>query len=40
MQSDSSDDKSKTLFLDILKALPEGDPLANKYRRKLYTLMY
>ena len=33
-------DKSKELFLDVLKALPEGDVLANKYRRKLYTLMY
>ena len=25
---------------DILKSLPEGDPFATKYRRKLYTLMY
>jgi putative thioredoxin len=33
-------DKSKELFVDVLKALPEGDVLANKYRRKLYTLMY
>jgi len=33
-------DKSKELFLDVLKSLPEGDALANKYRRKLYTLMY
>ena len=33
-------DESKTLFLDLLKALPEGDALATKYRRKLYTLMY
>lgn len=33
-------DKSKALFLDVLKALPEGDAIANKYRRKLYTLMY
>tara|TARA_R110002050_G_scaffold246433_7_gene384236 strand:- start:539 stop:1381 length:843 start_codon:yes stop_codon:yes gene_type:complete len=33
-------DKSKTLFLDVLKALPDGDVLATKYRRKLYTLMY
>ncbi|WP_246058244.1 co-chaperone YbbN [Litorilituus lipolyticus] len=32
--------KSKELLLDILKSLPDGDPLANKYRRKLYTLMY
>ncbi len=40
MQKDSSDGESKTLYLDVLKALPDGDPLANKYRRKLYTLMY
>ena len=33
-------DKSKELFLDVLKSLPEGTALANKYRRKLYTLMY
>ena len=33
-------DKSKALFLDVLKALPDGDPIATKYRRKLYTLMY
>jgi len=33
-------DKSKELFIDVLKALPDGDPLAAKFRRKLYTLMY
>lgn len=33
-------DKSKELFLDVLKALPDGDPVAAKFRRKLYTLMY
>lgn len=32
--------KSKELFLDVLKALPDGDQLAAKFRRKLYTLMY
>jgi putative thioredoxin len=32
--------KSRELLLDILKSLPDGDPLATKYRRKLYTLMY
>ena len=32
--------KSKELFLDVLKALPDGDAIATKYRRKLYTLMY
>ena len=40
MQKDSADSASKDLYLDVLKALPDGDPLANKYRRKLYTLMY
>lgn len=33
-------DKSKVLFLDVLKALPDGDAIATKYRRKLYTLLY
>lgn len=42
MQAGASDtkDQSKALFLDVLKALPDGDPIATKYRRKLYTLMY
>jgi len=33
-------EKSKALFLDVLKALPDGDAIATKFRRKLYTLMY
>jgi len=33
-------DDSKSLFLDILKALPDGDVIATKFRRKLYTLLY
>jgi len=37
---DKTKGKSKELFLDVLKALPDGDPLAAKFRRKLYTLMY
>ena len=40
VQKDGSDQKSKDLLLDILKALPDGDPLATMFRRKLYTLMY
>ncbi len=40
VQSDSSDAESKKLLLDIIKALPDGDALVTKYRRKLYTLMY
>lgn len=38
--SPESKEQSKTLFLDVLKALPDGDALATKYRRKLYTLLY
>lgn len=37
---ESTKDRSKELFLDVLKALPDGDPLALKFRRKLYTLLY
>ena len=40
VRKDGSDQVSKDLLLDILKLLPEGDVLATKYRRKLYTLMY
>ncbi len=40
VQKDNSDATSKQLLLDVLKVLPEGDALALKFRRKLYTLMY
>jgi len=40
VQTNASDAESKHLLLDVLKALPDGDALATKYRRKLYTLMY
>jgi putative thioredoxin len=40
VQKDGADIASKDLLLDVLKSLPEGDALASKYRRKLYTLMY
>lgn len=40
VQKDGSDAKSKDIMLDIMKALPDGDPLAGKYRRKLYAMMY
>lgn len=39
-QHDRSDAASKDLLLDVIKALPDGDPLVIKYRRKLYTLLY
>lgn len=40
VQSTRDDQKSKDLLLDVLKSLPDGDPLATKFRRKLYTLLY
>lgn len=40
VQTERSDEESKKLLLDVMKALPDGDPLATKFRRKLYTLMY
>jgi putative thioredoxin len=40
VQSNGADITSKDLLLDVLKSLPDGDALATKYRRKLYTLMY
>ncbi len=40
VQKDRSNTTSKDLLLDVLKVLPDGDALATKYRRKLYTLMY
>ncbi|MFQ3229392.1 thioredoxin [Reinekea sp.] len=30
----------KKAFLDVLSGLPAGDPLAARYQRKLFTLMY
>lgn len=32
--------EAKQLLLDVLKQLPDGDPLASKYRRRLFSLMY
>ncbi|TKB47383.1 tetratricopeptide repeat protein [Thalassotalea mangrovi] len=40
LQKDMDDSESRKILLDILAALPAGDALAGKYRRKLYTLMY
>lgn len=40
VQTAGDDAESKKMLLDVIKALPDGDPLASKYRRKLYTLMY
>lgn len=40
VQKNADEGDSKHLLLDVLKALPEGDPLASKYRRKLFSMMY
>jgi putative thioredoxin len=31
---------AKKLTLDMINALPDGDPLKSKYRRKVYSLLY
>lgn len=36
----SLDGGVKKSFMDLLSALPSGDPLASKYRRKIYSLLY
>lgn len=40
LRKDPANGEVKQVFVDILKALPDGDPLAGKYRRKLYAFMY
>ncbi|GLX81778.1 tetratricopeptide repeat protein [Thalassotalea eurytherma] len=40
VQSVRDDAESKKKLLDVMNALPDGDPLVTKFRRKLYTLMY
>jgi len=40
VRGDLSDTENKQQLLDVMKSLPDGDPLASKYRKKLYTLMY
>ncbi|WP_100642757.1 thioredoxin [Alteromonas facilis] len=32
--------EAKKLFLDMVNALPDGDALKSKYRRKVYSLLY
>ena len=32
--------EAKKLFLDMVNALPDGDPLKSGYRRKIYSLLY
>ncbi|MGZ9898753.1 tetratricopeptide repeat protein [Shewanella gaetbuli] len=36
----AADGKVKQVFLEIMTAMGQGNPLANQYRRKLYTLLY
>lgn len=40
LQKDFGFGEAKKYTLDIINALPEGDPLASKYRRKIYSMMY
>ena len=40
LKQDLGFDESKKIYLDIIAALPDGDELAGKYRRKLYALLY
>ncbi|RUO78190.1 thioredoxin [Idiomarina tyrosinivorans] len=40
LQKDRSNDTVKKSLIDLLQALPDGDPLAATYRRRLYSMMY
>lgn len=40
LATDVNCDDAKKYALDIINALPNGDPLAATYRRKLYSMMY
>lgn len=40
LQQDMNFGDAKKSFLDILATLPDGDPLALDYRRKMYSLLY
>ena len=31
---------AKKLMLDMINALPDGEPLKSQYRRKVYSLLY
>lgn len=37
---DGNDNDSKKMLLDILASMSDGDALVNKYRRKLFSLLY
>ena len=40
LQKDLNFGEAKKLTLDMINALPDGDPLAGVYRRKIYSLLY
>ncbi|XOV80449.1 MAG: thioredoxin [Aestuariibacter sp.] len=40
LKKDLNFGEAKKLMIDSLNALPEGDPLASQFRRKLYALLY
>lgn len=40
LKKDMNFEDVKKVFVDMLNGLPDGDPLASAYRRKLYALMY
>lgn len=40
LQRDFGFGEAKKYTLDIINALPDGDPLASTYRRKIYSMMY
>ncbi len=40
LQKDLNFDEAKPSFLAIIASLPDGDALAAKYRRKLYSILY
>ena len=40
LSSDLNFGDAKKFTLDTINALPDGDPLKSKYRRKLYSLLY
>ena len=40
LKADINFGEAKKFYLDIIANLPDGDVLAGKYRRKLYTLLY
>lgn len=40
LKKDMAFGDARKLYLDTINALPDGDPLASQYRRKIYSLMY